>query len=50
MITAMTILLVLIVTALVVWGVAGAVMSASRDGYHRLDARDASRRTPVSID
>ncbi|SFR86510.1 hypothetical protein SAMN05428970_3313 [Agromyces sp. CF514] len=46
----MTILLILTIAALAVWAVAGAALSASRDGYHRLDARDASRRTPVSID
>jgi hypothetical protein len=46
----MTILLILIVTALVVWAVAGAVLSAARDGYHPVDTRDANLRTPVSID
>ncbi|MFF2370082.1 hypothetical protein [Agromyces sp. NPDC058110] len=46
----MTILLILTIAALAVWAVAGAVLSATRDGYHRLDARDGYRRTPVSID
>ncbi|MET4160154.1 hypothetical protein [Agromyces sp. PvR057] len=46
----MTILLILTITALVVWAVAGAVLSAAHDGYHRIDARDTARRTPVSID
>ncbi|WP_157421649.1 hypothetical protein [Agromyces sp. Leaf222] len=46
----MTILLILIIASLAVWAVAGAVLSATRDGYHRLGTRDAYRTTPVSID
>ncbi|WP_156997200.1 hypothetical protein [Agromyces aureus] len=46
----MTILLILIIAALAVWAIAGAAISAARDGYHRLDARESARRTPVSID
>ncbi|GAA1943459.1 hypothetical protein [Agromyces allii] len=46
----MTILLILAIAALAVWAVAGAFFSTARDGYHRLDARDVARRTPVSID
>ncbi|MGI9823151.1 hypothetical protein [Agromyces sp. Marseille-Q5079] len=46
----MTILLILIIAALAVWAIVGAALTAAHDGYHRLDARDANFRTPVSID
>ena len=47
----MTILLILVVAALVVWAVAGAAATTAHDGYHRLDTRDEFyQRTPVSID